>query len=202
MTSSSLQLPPSILQGPHLLLLFLNQCFHSRAQTWRFAPGCITEHWTGTRLSRCLPSKRGPKPPSSPMDASQLKPHGTFCLHFGSRERGLVFSPSGGQKHGSDLTHVSWEIRSPCASHQSSLGSGPEDELPYHTTGVYTCVIIINMVHRSFEIKISDCGLIYCRRYQEVLSQDPLLIPNWVTGETSTCLFLLLWNTLWLITDR
>lgn len=43
MTSSSLKLPPASPLGPHLLLLFLNQCFHSRAQAQSLALGCRAE---------------------------------------------------------------------------------------------------------------------------------------------------------------
>lgn len=52
-----------------------------------------------------------------------------------------------------------------------------------HATGVYICIIMINMGHRSFEIKISSCGLTYGRRHQELPDQDPLLIQNRVTQE-------------------
>lgn len=90
----------------------------------------------------------------------------------------------------------------PSASHQSCLGLGPEDNLPCHSAGVYTCIAMITLVCRSFEIKISDWGLIYVRRYQEVMSQDPLLMENRVTGQTvPPCDLLFLWKALWLITD-
>lgn len=70
--------------------------------------------------------------------------------------------------------------------------------LPHHW--VYICVIMINMVHKTSEIKTSDCCLIYGRRRQEMLSQDPLLIQN--KGNCSTWHLLFLWKALWVITGE